>query len=236
MSKAAFVYDHQVSSHVLRGDHVMRPARLRYTYELLDAYGVFGRESAALVSPRLATVEELLTFHTREYVEAVEGLSKGPDESGRRYNPAQFGFSQHGDNPVYSGMYEAALLSTGASLLAADLVLTGRAEVAFNVAGGLHHAMPDHASGFCIFNDPAIAIRALMARGLRVAYVDIDAHHGDGVQHAGRRGRHPHFAEPQHGSQQGGEHFEGAHRERAQTSRFVGHVDVSLAEPRAFGL
>ena len=79
-------------------------------------------------------------------------------------------------------MYEAALLSTGASLTAAELLADGQADAAFNCSGGLHHAMRGRASGFCIFDDPVIAINLLLARGLRVAYVDIDAHHGDGVQ------------------------------------------------------
>jgi acetoin utilization protein AcuC len=81
-------------------------------------------------------------------------------------------------------MYEAALLSTGASLVAAELVASRQVDVAFNIAGGLHHAASDHASGFCIFNDPVIAIKYFLGQGLRVAYVDIDAHHGDGVQDA----------------------------------------------------
>ncbi|MBI4233927.1 MAG: acetoin utilization protein AcuC, partial [Chloroflexi bacterium] len=89
-----------------------------------------------------------------------------------------------GDNPVFPGMYEASLWSAGASLRAAELVAEGEVEVAANFAGGLHHAMPDHASGFCIFNDPVIAIHYLLGRGFRVAYVDADCHHGDGVQFA----------------------------------------------------
>ena len=81
-------------------------------------------------------------------------------------------------------MYEASTWSTGASLTAAEMLAEGRVEAAFNCSGGLHHAMPNRASGFCVFNDPVIAIKYLLERGLRVAYVDIDAHHGDGVQHA----------------------------------------------------
>jgi acetoin utilization protein AcuC len=81
-------------------------------------------------------------------------------------------------------MYEASILSTGASLVAANMIYDGKVDVAFNVSGGLHHAMPRYASGFCIFNDPVIAINYLLSKGLRVVYVDIDAHHGDGVQHA----------------------------------------------------
>jgi acetoin utilization protein AcuC len=81
-------------------------------------------------------------------------------------------------------MHEAALLSTGASLAGAELLMNGTAGVVFSPSGGLHHAMPGRASGFCIYNDPVIAIKAMVARGLKVAYVDIDVHHGDGVQHA----------------------------------------------------
>ncbi|MDE2860844.1 MAG: acetoin utilization protein AcuC [Chloroflexota bacterium] len=178
--RAAFVYHDRLSRHVLREGHVMVPTRLRYTYELLESYGAFTMPNAVLVEPRQATEEELLTFHTREYVDAVRDLSEGEE----RRDAAAYGFSDHGDNPVYPGMYEAALWSTGASLTGAEMLANGRVDVAFNCSGGLHHAMPGRASGFCIFNDPVIAINALLKRGMRVAYVDIDAHHGDGVQAA----------------------------------------------------
>jgi acetoin utilization protein AcuC len=98
--------------------------------------------------------------------------------------PERYNFSDHGDNPPYEGMYEASTLSTGASLVGAELVAEGEVDVAFNVAGGLHHAARGNASGFCIFNDPVVAIEYLRRRGMRVVYVDIDCHHGDGVQAA----------------------------------------------------
>ena len=179
MPPAVFVYDHRLSTHVLSEGHVMRPTRLRYTYELLEAYGVF-RDRSLLVKPRLATRDEVLTFHTPDYVDAVRRISEGDTSvDGTSYN-----ITERGDNPPYRGMYEAALLSTGASLVAVDEVLSGRALAAFNVSGGLHHAMAGHAAGFCIFNDPAVAIKAALRQGRRVAYVDIDCHHGDGVQAA----------------------------------------------------
>ena len=177
---AAYVYADDMSRHVLRDDHPLRPVRLRYTYQLLQAYGAFEDETSLLVEPRPASVEELLTTHTSEYVQAVERYSAG----GPRDDASRYGFSDSGDNPIFSGMYEAALLSTGASVQAAELVADGRVRAAFNPAGGLHHAAAASASGFCVFNDPAVAINALRRRGLRVAYVDIDAHHGDGVQSA----------------------------------------------------
>ena len=180
MPRAAFVYDDAMSRHELRGDHPMRPVRLRYTYELLRAYGAFDHEGATLIHPRLATDEELEWLHTPEYVSAVRGLSEGAGER----EAGRFNFSAHGDNPYYPGMYDAAVLSTGASLLAAEMVANGTADVAFNISGGLHHAAAGQASGFCVFNDPALAIHYFLRRGMRVAYVDIDAHHGDGVQDA----------------------------------------------------
>ncbi len=176
----------------------MVPVRLQRTYELLRAYGAFEDESAMLVAPRPATMDELTTFHTESYIDvvrrlssgeeqpdpAIGGTARGRDSRLRGNDGGGHGFSEQGDNPVYPGMYEAALLSTGASVQAAELVADGAASAAFAPAGGLHHAMRGWASGFCIFNDPVVAINALRKRGLRVVYVDIDAHHGDGVQAA----------------------------------------------------
>ena len=179
-ARAAYVYDEQMSRHVLAEAHPMKPVRLSYTNALLQAYGAFEDPGALVVQPRPASEEELLTFHLDGYVDVVRRLSAGEELGGAE----RFGFSAGGDNPVYAGMYEAALLSTGASVQAACLVADGTARAAFAPAGGLHHAASGHASGFCIFNDPVVAINALRKRGLRVAYVDIDAHHGDGVQTA----------------------------------------------------
>jgi acetoin utilization protein AcuC len=178
--RVAFIYEEALSRHVLRQDHPMRPVRLRHTYELLQAYGAFDSRGSILVSPRPATEAELMWFHDEEYIAAVRDLSMNRGEC----DPYRFNFGSLGDNPIYAGMYEAAALSTGASLVAAEMVANRSVDVAFNISGGLHHAAPRHASGFCIFNDPVIAIKYLLSMGLRVAYVDIDAHHGDGVQKA----------------------------------------------------
>lgn len=178
MRRAAFIYSDEMSRHVLHPNHVMKPDRLRYTYELLESYGAIN--SSSLIQPRLASEEELKTFHAPEYIQAVRSLSAGLS----REKAEQFNFNDNGDNPIYSGMYESSLLSTGASILGSELLLQDKADVAFNISGGLHHAMKNRASGFCIFNDPVIAINAMLARGSRVAYIDIDCHHGDGVQAA----------------------------------------------------
>ena len=176
---AAFVYDDVLSGHVLSEAHPMKPVRLRYTYELLDAYGAFDAPNTRLVPPRQATEEEVLVYHTSAYVRAVQSFSRGEGT----LSLMEFNFGP-GDNPVYEGIYDAAVWSTGASLKAAELLISGEVDAAFSISGGLHHAMPGYSYGFCVFNDPVIAIKALVAQGMRVAYVDIDCHHGDGVQHA----------------------------------------------------
>ena len=181
-ANAAFVYAEHLTQYRARPDHPLQPRRLKLVYELLEAYGVFNGSKAQVAAPRIATRDEVEWSHDPDYVSAVRELSLG-DASAR--NPGEFGFSQHGDNPSFPGMYDAHLWSTGASLKAAESVLGGEVAVAAaNFAGGLHHAMARRASGFCVFNDPAIAIELLRRRGKRVAYVDIDAHHGDGVQDA----------------------------------------------------
>ena len=180
MPRAAFVYDDAMSQHVLRADHPMRPIRLRYTYELLDAYGAFDGSESVLIAPALADENSVGEFHSHDYMAAVRTFSLGLTG----YQPQRFGFAQGGDNPTYPGMYEAAMLSTGATLTAARMVADGEVSAAFNISGGLHHAAARQASGFCVFNDPVVATKYLLNRGLRVAYVDIDAHHGDGVQNA----------------------------------------------------
>ncbi len=179
LSRTAFVYDDRLSRHTLSDTHPMKPARLRYTYELLEAYGAFAAPDVDLVSAANASEADVLSYHSPEYVAAVQGLSRGDAAT----NPAAFNFGA-GDNPYYEGMYGAAMLSTGASLKAASMLVNGKHSRAFSISGGLHHAMPGYAFGFCVFNDPVIAIKALLASGARVAYVDIDCHHGDGVQHA----------------------------------------------------
>ena len=179
-ARAAFVYRDDLSQHTLRADHPLKASRLKYTFELLEAYQAFDVQGSLLVEPRPATEEEVLTVHDPDYVDAVKSFSLGE----ARYEPSRFNLSAGGDNPIYEGMYDAAALSTGASLVAGEMATDGRADVAFNISGGLHHAAAGHASGFCVFNDPAIAIHRLLEMNLKVVYVDIDAHHGDGVQDA----------------------------------------------------
>ena len=180
MRNATFISSPALWEHGFGGKHPLKPERLARTVELLEGYRAFDAPNVTRVESRMATEEELALFHTEDYVEAVRALSEG-DASG--VTAARFGFGP-GDNPVFRGMYEASALKTGSGIQGAELLMDGACDVAFNVSGGLHHAHPARASGFCIFNDVAVAIHWLVERGARVAYVDIDAHHGDGVQAA----------------------------------------------------
>ncbi|HVR89417.1 MAG TPA: acetoin utilization protein AcuC [Candidatus Limnocylindria bacterium] len=177
--RAAFLWDPRLASHVYRDDHPLQPRRLLGVYDTLRALGAFDRPNAVVLRPRDATLDELERVHSPEYVAAVRAASADPDRDYTRW-----GMSRRGDTPPFAGMHEASLLTTGGTLRGLEEVVSGQLRVAFNGAGGLHHAMRDRASGFCIYNDPAIACAVLADRGLRVAYVDIDAHHGDGVQAA----------------------------------------------------
>ncbi len=156
-------------------EHPLRPQRVALTRSLIQACGLLDAPGVVEVAGRDATDDELALVHDPAYVDAVRRAGHG--EAGAWW---QFGFGP-GDNPVFPGMHEASARVAGASLVAAEAILSGRAQHAFNPSGGLHHAMPARASGFCVYDDPALAIAWLLDQGVaRVAYVDVDVHHGDG--------------------------------------------------------
>ena len=157
--------------------HPLRPARVFLTRSLIHGLGLVDGERVTETHARDATDAELMLVHTEPYLDAVKGAGRGEPGDWWRY-----GFGP-GDNPIFANMHEASARVAGASLVAAEAVFTGRAEHAFNPSGGLHHAMPERASGFCVYDDPAIAIAWMLEQGAeRIAYVDVDVHHGDGPQ------------------------------------------------------
>jgi acetoin utilization protein AcuC len=157
------------------GDHPLNPVRLDLTIRLARELGVL--ERLDITAPAPASTEQLEAIHDPAYLAAVRAASSDPGFEG-------FGLGTT-DDPVFPGMYDAAALVAGGSALAASRLHRGEVDHAINIAGGLHHAMRGNASGFCIFNDVVLAIHTLLAQGVRrVAYVDIDVHHGDGVQAA----------------------------------------------------
>src|SRR5438034_8615901 len=160
-------------------EHPLRMERLGLTWRLMEGYDLTALPRSKVLAPEPAELESIARLHTPEYLDTLRAVSAGDWVP----HAARYGLGP-GDNPIFPGLWEAAQLAAGGSLVAARLVAEGEADRAFHFAGGLHHAMPDRASGFCYVNDAVLAILHLRACGLRVAYVDIDAHHGDGVQNA----------------------------------------------------
>ena len=177
--KSALVYSEEWRRFDYGPEHPLRMERLGLTWRLMEAYGLTAGPKLKVLTPEPASVEAITRFHTPEYVEVLRAVSCGDWVP----HAARHGLGA-GDNPIFPGLWEAAQLTAGGSLLAAQLVLDGEATRAFHFAGGLHHAMPDRASGFCYVNDAVLAIQALRRKNWKIAYVDIDAHHGDGVQFA----------------------------------------------------
>jgi acetoin utilization protein AcuC len=160
-------------------EHPLRMERLGLTWRLMEAYGLTRLPGTRVVMPEPADEAAIALFHAGDYLAVLKDAELGLEPA----VAASYGLGA-GDNPVFPGLWELARLVAAGSVLAADLVARGDVERTFHFAGGLHHAMPRRASGFCYVNDAVLAIMRLREHGLRVAYVDIDAHHGDGVQHA----------------------------------------------------
>jgi acetoin utilization protein AcuC len=181
-------WDDQLASYDFGPRHPLAPIRVKLTIELARAFGILTGEQVTVEAAPPATDAELELIHDAGYLAAVRyagGLTG--DDSGEPVDVRTL--LQHGlgtaDDPIFTGMHQASALVAGATLAAARSVWSGATLHGASVAGGLHHAMRANASGFCIYNDPAIAIAWLLGQGVeRIAYVDIDVHHGDGVQAA----------------------------------------------------
>ncbi len=174
--RGCVVYDESLTSYDFGPTHPMNPIRVDLTISLAEQIGVL--KGLPRVPAPDATEDDLATVHSPAMIEAVMRASTNPS----RAEP-DFGLGSE-DNPTFRNMHEAARHVVGASIEAARQVWTGQVNHAANITGGLHHAMPDRVSGFCVYNDVAAAIRWLLANGAeKVAYVDVDVHHGDGVEH-----------------------------------------------------
>ncbi|MCW2747024.1 MAG: acetoin utilization protein AcuC [Nocardioidaceae bacterium] len=176
-ANACVVFDERLTEYNFGPSHPMAPVRVDLTIALAREFGLIDPSCLDEVTAEPASDELLATVHDESYIEGVKYLSAHPTESN-----LALGLGSE-DNPVFAHMHEASALIAGASVEAARRVWTGAARHAINVSGGLHHAMPGAASGFCIYNDVALAIAWLLANGAeRIVYIDVDAHHGDGVQ------------------------------------------------------
>jgi acetoin utilization protein AcuC len=173
--KTALVYSTETRRYDLGANHPFKAIRPEATRSLLEHAKLL--DASAIITPEMATLEDALSVHARAYVNRVMTASNGdpvPDH-------LEYGIGTS-DTPIFAHMHEATLGVVGATLTAAKLIADGTFSRALNLAGGLHHAHKDKGSGFCVYNDLSVAIAHLRSRGLRVAYLDVDAHHGDGVQ------------------------------------------------------
>ncbi|MBA8825673.1 acetoin utilization protein AcuC [Saccharopolyspora lacisalsi] len=174
-SECAVFWDESVLGYDLGGEHPLHPVRLDLTMRLARSLGVL--DGVEPVVPSQATDQDLERVHRPDYIDAVRSAPTVGPEVGHGLGTA--------DNPIFDRMHEASALIAGGSRGAAQEIVSGRAERAISISGGLHHAMSDHAAGFCIYNDCAVAIAWMLEQGFeRIAYLDIDVHHGDGVQAA----------------------------------------------------
>jgi acetoin utilization protein AcuC len=179
---AGVVWDDALAQYDFGPYHPMSPVRLRLTHLLARTAGLLARPGVQMLPAPVAPDEELLRVHDEDFLAAVRRASSQqgvPEDS-------LIAFGIGGDDvPAFPGMHEASARIVGGSLAGIDAIRAGRVQRAVNVAGGMHHARAAQAAGFCVYNDAAIAIRhALDAGEERILYVDLDVHHGDGVERA----------------------------------------------------
>lgn len=175
--RGLLMWDEAVTKYDFGPSHPMDPVRLALTMGLVRAFGL--DRAMEVRAARAAGDSTLRLVHREDYVAAVHEVSADPGVADGSYGLGTM------DDPAFHGMHEASALIAGQSVAGAEAIWRGEAEHAVNFAGGLHHAMPGGAAGFCVYNDAALAIARLLELGAeRVAYVDVDVHHGDGVQAA----------------------------------------------------
>lgn len=189
--RVAYCYDPKVGNYHYGPGHPMKPHRLALTHELVLAYGL--DRAMEMYGPRLASLQEMLMFHSEDYIDflqrvtpamAEEALVVGAGDSTRKSTTDLQKFNFAADCPVFDGLWEFCQRYTGGSLQAAQMLNNDQSDIVINWAGGLHHAKKTEASGFCYVNDIVLAILQLLTHHARVLYIDIDVHHGDGVQEA----------------------------------------------------
>ncbi|MGD0626277.1 MAG: acetoin utilization protein AcuC [Thermodesulfobacteriota bacterium] len=196
--ESAFIYSDELSNYEYSSTHPFKPIRAKLTLELCRRYDLIEHPWIRILKPSPLDFEVMAEFHDKSYLKALQTVDAAPlaselwqdIPSGQgsdilTIDPKilQYELGTE-DNPIFTGVYDFAALAAGATFSGAKMVASGEVQVAFNPVGGFHHAGRDHAEGFCYVNDVAVAITHLLKEGLRVAFVDIDAHHGQGVQDA----------------------------------------------------
>jgi acetoin utilization protein AcuC len=176
--KSYFIYSDTLSRFKYTPNHPFRPERAAIMYNLCKKYGLIDEPWISVIEPEPIPDELLLLFHTDRYLKTLKDAERGQITEDTAL--AGLGTS---DNPIFPDMFEKTSYAAGGTILGLSRVMEGQERaVAFNPIGGFHHAFPDHAEGFCYLNDIAIAGKMLRRQGRRFAYIDIDAHHGNGVE------------------------------------------------------
>jgi len=177
--RSVFIHSHELAKFDFGPGHPYKPERAIKAYELCRRYGVMDRPWMETMIPKPIDPRLLSLFHDEQYLNLLRQASTGK---------VTLDMLAHGigseDNPILPGIYEWSLMTAGATHTGMRLVADEEADVVFSPLGGFHHAQRDYAEGFCYVNDVAIAIADAMKRGLKVAFIDIDAHHCNGVQDA----------------------------------------------------
>jgi acetoin utilization protein AcuC len=177
--KAAFIYSEEFEKYPYPQESPFNTTRAGKAFQLVKSMGLLAGPDARLVDCTPADRLTLKKFHTAFYLHTLKDANDG------NFSPTALAMGIGTvDCPVFRGMYEYSALACGATLKGVELILTGQADIAFNPSGGLHHAGPDKAAGFCYLNDNALACTVLAEAGKRILYLDVDVHHGDGVQNA----------------------------------------------------
>ncbi len=177
--RSAFIHSEEFAGFKAYKGYPWLFERSKATYQLCKRLKLFDRDWIKIYSPEPASVEDMLNFHTKEYVSILRKANGGAFEEAW----LQYGLGTT-ECPVYRGVYDYHALATGGTLLGAELVACDKADIVFSPTGGFHHAGKDFAAGFCYLNDIVIAIKKWLRPRKRVLYIDIDAHHGDQVQEA----------------------------------------------------
>ncbi|KAL2080089.1 hypothetical protein ACEWY4_023882 [Coilia grayii] len=177
--KVCYYYDGDVGNYYYGQGHPMKPHRIRMTHNLLLNYGLYRKME--IYRPHKANGEEMTKYHSDDYIKFLRSIR--PDNMSE-YSKQMQRFNVGEDCPVFDGLFEFCQLSTGGSVAGAVKLNKQQTDIAINWAGGLHHAKKSEASGFCYVNDIVLAILELLKYHQRVLYIDIDIHHGDGVEEA----------------------------------------------------
>ncbi|MCX5799504.1 MAG: acetoin utilization protein AcuC, partial [Proteobacteria bacterium] len=173
------MYSDELANFEYKPSHPFKPMRAKLFLELLNRYGLLDNQGQKVIEPQPLEEELLYLFHSREYIDLLKKGERG--EFTIEMLHAGLGT---GDNPIFRSMYQTALLASGGTYEGTIMLLNNEARFVFNPVGGFHHAGKGHAEGFCYINDIAVTISDLIKKGQRIAYIDIDAHHGNGVQDA----------------------------------------------------